>query len=109
MKVYKGIRNDSGATVTVTRENVISKLDPRFDLRNHSPTGFEWGYGGSGPAQLSLAILSDHFGDDDQAQKHYQDFKFKVIGNIKENDWALSTEQINLALHDLIQSEARNG
>lgn len=25
-------------------------------LINHSPDGFNWGYGGSGPAQLSLAI-----------------------------------------------------
>ena len=24
---------------------------------NHSPTGFSWGYGGSGPSQLALAIL----------------------------------------------------
>ena len=24
---------------------------------NHSPDGFNWGYGGSGPAQLALAIL----------------------------------------------------
>jgi len=23
----------------------------------HSPTGFEWGYGGSGPADLALNIL----------------------------------------------------
>lgn len=36
-------------------------LDPRLDLRNHSPTGFAWGYGGSGPAQLALAILADFF------------------------------------------------
>jgi len=28
---------------------------PRSDLRNHSPNGFEWGYSGSGPAQLALA------------------------------------------------------
>jgi len=25
-------------------------------VRNHSPDGFAWGYGGSGPAQLALAI-----------------------------------------------------
>lgn len=25
---------------------------------HHSPTGFEWGYGGSGPADLALSILS---------------------------------------------------
>lgn len=32
---------------------------PSQKLWNHSPTGFEWGYGGSGPAQLALAILFD--------------------------------------------------
>ena len=26
---------------------------------NHSPDGFNWGYGGSGPAQLSLAMCLD--------------------------------------------------
>lgn len=35
-------------------------LNPRNELYNHSPNGFEWGYGGSGPAQLALAILADH-------------------------------------------------
>ena len=29
----------------------------------HSPTGFEIGYGGSGPADLALAILADWTGD----------------------------------------------
>jgi hypothetical protein len=33
-------------------------------LRN-SPTGFGWGYGGSGPAQLALALLADSLGDND--------------------------------------------
>ena len=34
-------------------------LHPRKSLAvyNHSPDGFAWGYGGSGPAQLALAIL----------------------------------------------------
>jgi hypothetical protein len=34
-------------------------LPPRLDLFNHSPAGFDWGYGGSGPAQLALAMLAD--------------------------------------------------
>lgn len=37
------------------------ELPLRLDLYDHSPTGFEWGYSGSGPAQLALAILADHF------------------------------------------------
>jgi hypothetical protein len=36
-------------------------LPLRLDLANHSPTGFAWGYGGSGPAQLALAIIAYHF------------------------------------------------
>lgn len=37
------------------------RLDPARSLRvwAHSPTGFAWGYGGSGPAQLALALLLD--------------------------------------------------
>lgn len=42
-------------------------LEPRHDLRNHSPDGFEWGYSGSGPAQLALALAADVLGDDDRA------------------------------------------
>lgn len=37
------------------------RLDLRLDLMNHSPTGFSWGYAGSGPAQTALAILADFF------------------------------------------------
>lgn len=30
---------------------------PSQAVWNHSPDGFAWGYGGSGPAQLALAVL----------------------------------------------------
>lgn len=46
----------SDGTVTVEGK----RLDPRFDLFRHSPDGFAWGYGGSGPAQLSIAIVAHH-------------------------------------------------
>lgn len=50
-------------------------------LRNHSPTGFNWGYDGSGPAQLALAVMLELF-DKETALKHYQDFKFVLIGSL---------------------------
>lgn len=34
---------------------------PLRHVVRHSPTGFEMGYGGSGPADLALSILVDHF------------------------------------------------
>lgn len=48
---------------------------PSQAIRNHSPDGFEYGYGGSGPAQLALAICLFAFGNAFKAQAVYQDFK----------------------------------
>lgn len=38
-------------------------INHRCDLINHSPTGLEWGYFGSGPAQAALAVLADYWSD----------------------------------------------
>ncbi|MBA4067434.1 MAG: hypothetical protein C0501_27740 [Isosphaera sp.] len=44
MKTYSGVRTENGCAVTVEDDSGESRgLDPRFDLRNHSPAGFEWG------------------------------------------------------------------
>ena len=48
MKTYHGRREGYTAIVTVDG----TPLNPRLDLWNHSPTGFEWGCGGSGLYQL---------------------------------------------------------
>jgi hypothetical protein len=49
-------------------------LPVRLDVYNHSPDGFSWGYEGSGPAQLALAILCDAIGPT-EAMRWHQDFK----------------------------------
>ena len=61
---------------------------------DHSPTGFEWGYGGSGPAQLALAILADFLGDDRLALELYQAFKWEVIGKLGHQGWNLTAAEI---------------
>jgi hypothetical protein len=55
-------------------------LDPAKSQRvyNHSPDGFEWGYGGSGPAQLALAIMLELTGSSDG----YQELKDKLIAGL---------------------------
>lgn len=64
--------------VFVVEKGQTRTLPHRLDLRSHSPTGFAWGYLGSGPAQLALAILCDVY-DDETALAHYQRFKEVVI------------------------------
>lgn len=50
-------------------------------LANHSPDGFNHGYGGSGPAQLALAICLELFGRA-AAQRFYQQFKWEHIATL---------------------------
>ena len=59
-------------------------LDPKpsQEVHNHSPDGFNWGYQGSGPAQLSLAIMMKLY-PKSIAYKLYQDFKRNHICKIK--------------------------
>ncbi len=90
MKIYEGIREGYATFVTVNGR----PLNPRQDLWNHSPTGFEWGYGGSGPAQLALALLADHLSDDDEASVLHQDFKRAVVARFNGRGWTLTSAQI---------------
>ena len=69
------------------------ELSLHLEIRNHSPTGFEWGYGGSGPAQLALALLVDALGDVEVAEAHYQDFKREVISGLSAS-WTITAKQI---------------
>jgi Family of unknown function (DUF6166) len=102
LKLYEGLRTGHAVDVTVNGR----PLNPRLDLYNHSPTGFEWGYCGSGPAQLALAILADHLADDQQALNVYQRFKWAVIAELPKRGWTLTSQQIQEAVETLRSSDS---
>jgi len=54
---------------------------------NHSPDGFNWGYGGSGPSQLALAVLLEITSSEKRALDMYQDFKRNVIARLPQSDF----------------------
>ena len=93
MKTYEGGRGLDGAVVTVDG----CPLDPRFDLRRFSPMGFEWTYEGDGPRQLALALLADHFGDDQKALALTERFMREVV-SVLDNAWSLTGDEIDTAL-----------
>jgi len=83
--VYHGRRDPTapvGEECTVTVDS--DPLDCRYDLLSASPSGFEWGYGGSGPATLAIAILAHAFGDE-FACDHYQQFKRDIVSDLPED------------------------
>jgi len=58
------------------------------NIINHSPDGFNWGYGGSGAAQLALAIMLKLTGN----ANGYQDFKWNIIAKLPQGDFEINFE-----------------
>ena len=59
----------------------------------HSPTGIEWGYGGSGPADLALSVLLV-LADERAANALYQRFKAEVVARVPERGGVLRAADV---------------
>ena len=75
---------DGTATVNIPQRKVY-----------HSPDGFDWGYAGSGPADLSLNILLEFGMDEHEADRLHQKFKAYFIQNIPYKGGVLAHEIIH--------------
>lgn len=78
MKTYHGKQNVNKAgpiDIFVTKNEKTRKL---VHIVRHSPDGFQIGYGGSGPADTALSILTDCLGKE-QANVLYQLFKWDFV------------------------------
>lgn len=91
--VFRGLilAEPVGETVQVITAAGRSPLPMRLDLRNHSPTGFAWGYAGSGPAQLALAMCCQLV-DDETALRVYQVVKARLMATLPQDakEWSIS-------------------
>jgi hypothetical protein len=68
--------------IVLRRVDGNAKTNVPRRLISHSPTGFEWGYAGSGPADLALNILL-HVGlAREEAENLHQSFKFKFVAAV---------------------------
>lgn len=66
------------------REGARRKFPYRLNhLVLHSPAGLEFGYEGSGPADLARSLLADYLQDPDPAPLLYQEFKRSVIARLR--------------------------
>jgi len=94
MTVYSGNQKQTkDGGMVVKRGTRILSPKPSQELFNHSPDGFSWGYGGSGPAQLALALLFDVTLDKEIALTWHQDFKRDVVVNFG-GEWKLTEDKI---------------
>lgn len=55
--------------------------------------GFEWGYGGSGPADLALSILTAVAGFQ-IASVFYQEYKHEVVAALPKHGWEIDVSSV---------------
>lgn len=126
MKRYQGVvlhpdRGGEKLVIVVHESGAMERLTHHV---RHSPTGIEWGYGGSGPADLARSLLIDALGDKAHCprcggsgkdpefpeekcldcfgerfgpivERNYQRFKLEVISRLdRTHGWAMTQEQI---------------
>ncbi len=125
-KIYHGKRTTESVEVSVLVIDIRKRkrVRPVRHIPFHSPAGFNWGYEGSGPADLALAILVDYLRESpprkgwlagepfarwsvhSQAFKHHQYFKRDFIATFAD-EWELYGMQIDTWLKE--QREKNDG
>lgn len=131
MKVYFGHRvftpdNPTWGDPVVAVHDVVTREDARnaeaikpcncrslATVTYHSPDGIDWGYPGSGPADLALSILADYFGETHEqvlealrslwsprskAAALHQRFKDQFIANEQRDEWQIRADVIDVWL-----------
>ena len=98
-------------------------------VTHHSPSGFEWGYGGSGPADLALNIIElclrklgyegpkmecwDKSHCFEAAWAMHHDFKFKAIAGFPKQggqlDWQFVVDWVQANTPDYLKLEDKFG
>jgi Family of unknown function (DUF6166) len=99
--VYQGWREKKGI-------HVLANDLPLRHVIYHSPTGLEWGYSGSGPADLALSLLVHYFKETyvttaflktfhavpSRAWHYHQPFTFEIVAAFPHTSWRLSSDEI---------------
>lgn len=83
-------RKPTGRALGLRREDPIPEVEVVVNVPHryvvHSPTGFEFGYGGSGPADLALNILGA-FVSAREAWRLHQHFKWEMIASLDQQQF----------------------
>jgi hypothetical protein len=78
VRAYSAVREVNGPVrASVAFQDGHEEALPH--LVRHSPTGFEMGYAGSGPADLARSVIGHFLEDQDPSPRIYQRFKFAFV------------------------------
>lgn len=92
MKIYEAIRHEERGVVATVRVGEDGPRDELFHHVQHSPTGFEMGYQGSGPADLARSICWDVLGREPHPVA-YQAVKDQVVSQSRDA-FAVTSDEV---------------
>ncbi len=70
------------------------RMRPLTHLERHSPDGFEWGYHGSGPADLARSIVGDVMGDRNPPPGQYQRVKSQLVARVPREGGEITEAEV---------------
>jgi hypothetical protein len=93
--VFSGKRDRNPGRGVLVDGNILELPALAKDELRHSPDGFEWGYAGSGPAELARAILVTVLPEDRamRTPSCYQRFKFDRVAHFGDS-WRITGEDV---------------
>jgi len=113
--VYRGVRIKEQPNA-VGECHVYVDGKPLRHVVHHSPDGFNWGYGGSGPADLALSILAHHFGETPTKDQIYQGwclcwfyhqyFKWVFVSLIQDDEWETNSDMVQAAIDQINEDKS---
>jgi hypothetical protein len=101
------IKSDSTRRVWIDGE--LLSPQKSFQIRKHSPDGFNWGYSGSGPAQLALALIiyaaeKMEVSVDDVLQ-YYQELKWEFVAKLPPGPFSVEFDLLEWTYKKLTAQE----
>jgi hypothetical protein len=105
MTQYRGIRDSRGETRVTVNDNGATSTLPH--IAHHSSTGMDWGYEGSGPADLARSLLAHHVGCGIvPGPDIYQTFKLLVVAKLPPQGWMLDDREIEAVLTSILKAQS---
>ncbi len=98
MKRYVMTRSGRRTIAVVYDDDLL--LGSLAHLVRHSPDGFEWGYQGSGPADLARSIVGDLLKQADPSTGDYLPVKRELIATLPEKGGEITEDQVLEVLFD---------
>ena len=95
-EIFRGRKTPADCVVELDTDGYGTQLALEKSLRvvDYSLTGFEFGDGGSGPAQLAAAILNEVTDDPELTRTYYQLFKFDHVAKWDGVTFEISEDEV---------------